>query len=152
MTPPPMTDNQQPVKHVVIVGGGTAGWISAATLVRAFGRSVNITLIESEQIGTVGVGEATIPQIRLLNQYLGLDENEFLRETQGTFKLGIRFDGWTRPGHSYIHAFGEIGRGLDILPFHHYWLRGRAEGLERPLWDFSLNAEAAKNNAFARME
>jgi len=147
-----MTNQQLPIEHIVIVGGGTSGWISAATLVRAFGRSVNITLIESEQIGTVGVGEATIPQIRLLNQYLGLDENEFLRETQGTFKLGIRFDGWTRPGHSYIHAFGEIGRGLDILPFHHYWLRARAEGLERPLWDFSLNAEAAKNNAFARME
>ena len=125
--------------------------MAAATLSRAFGSRMRITLIESEQIGTVGVGEATIPQIRLINQYLGLDENEFLAATQGSFKLGIQFEGWTRPGHRYIHAFGEIGRALDIVPFHHYWLRGRAHA-GPDLWDWSLNAEAAARNVFARVE
>ena len=145
-----MTESR--IRNIVIVGGGTAGWMTAALLSRTFGNAMHITLVESEQIGTVGVGEATIPQIRLINRYLGLDENEFLAATQGSFKLGIRFDGWTRPGHSYIHAFGEIGRGLDILPFHQLWLRARREGMDRPLWDFSINAEAAANNVFGRME
>ena len=145
-----MTESR--IRNIVIVGGGTAGWMTAALLSRTFGNAMHITLVESEQIGTVGVGEATIPQIRLINRYLGLDENEFLAATQGSFKLGIRFDGWTRPGHSYIHAFGEIGRGLDILPFHQLWLRARREGMHRPLWDFSINAEAAANNVFGRME
>jgi len=139
------------ISNIVIVGGGTAGWMAAAVLSRAFGQSMNVTLIESEQIGTVGVGEATIPQIRLINRYLGLDENEFIAATQGSFKLGIRFDGWTRFDHSYIHAFGEIGRGYDILPFHQYWLRAREEGFGRDLWSYSLNAEAAADNRFARI-
>ncbi|MDT8408854.1 MAG: tryptophan halogenase family protein [Wenzhouxiangellaceae bacterium] len=149
---PPNPGNQNPIRHITIIGGGTAGWMTAATLARAFGHSVRITLIESEQIGTVGVGEATIPQIRLINRYLGIDEDEFIRETQATFKLGIRFDGWTRPGHSYIHAFGEIGLGLDIASFHHYWARAQAEGLGLDLWAYSLNAEAAAAHAFGRVE
>jgi len=144
--------NPDRIQQIVIAGGGTAGWMAAAVLARAFGRSLSITLVESEQIGTVGVGEATIPQIRLINRYLGLDENEFLAATHGSFKLGIRFDGWTRPGHSYIHAFGEIGRGFDVLPFHALWLRGRAECGALDLWSYSLNAEAAAHDRFARVD
>ena len=134
----------------MIVGGGTAGWMAAAALARFVGQNVTITLVESEEIGTVGVGEATIPQIRLFNSGLGIDEDDFLRATHGTFKLGIEFDGWTGPGERYIHAFGSIGRGLGLLPFHHYWLRHRQGGGARSLWDFSPGALAARGNRFAR--
>ncbi len=137
---------------VVIVGGGTAGWMSAAVLSKAFGRRLDIHLVESEAIGIVGVGEATIPQIRLINQYLGLDEDDFLRAAQGTFKLGIQFNGWTAPDHSYLHAFGEIGRPLGLLGFHHYWLRARHEGEPTALWDYSLNTGAALAGRCARLE
>ena len=140
------------IRQVVIVGGGTAGWMCAAALARFLGEAVTIRLIESEEIGTVGVGEATIPQIRLFNQGLGIDEDEFVRETQGSFKLGIAFEGWTRPGERYIHAFGAIGRSLGLIPFHHYWLRHAAEGGSAGLWDFSPSAVAAKRNLFARPE
>jgi tryptophan 7-halogenase len=140
------------VRRVVIVGGGTAGWMAAAALARFLGPLVDVRLVESEEIGTVGVGEATIPQIRLFNQGLGLDEDDFVRETAGTFKLGIEFDGWTRPGERYIHAFGTIGRDFGLIPFHHYWLRHRAEGGGASLWDFSASAEAAGRGLFARPE
>src|SRR3954466_3495814 len=118
--------NPAPIRNIVILGGGTAGWMAAAALAHFLGPQASIRLIESEEIGTVGVGEATIPQIQLFNQGLGIDEADFLRATQGTYKLGIQFDGWSRPGESYIHAFGSIGRGLGLIPFHHYWLRHRA--------------------------
>ncbi|MBB5519710.1 tryptophan halogenase family protein [Amphiplicatus metriothermophilus] len=144
--------NDDPIRSVLIAGGGTAGWMAAAVLARAFGASLSIRLVESEEIGTVGVGEATIPQIRHINNFLGLDENAFLRETRGTFKLGIQFNNWARLGDSYIHAFGDIGLPLGLSPFHHYWLRAQAEGKRAPLWDYSLNAEAAKNNRFSRLE
>ena len=143
-----MTDNR--IKSVVVVGGGTAGWMSAALLARALGGTVSIRLIESEEIGTVGVGEATIPQIRNFNAFLGLDENAFLAATQGTIKLGIEFIDWRAPGQSYIHAFGEIGRQLGAVPFHHYWLASRLKGDDHALWDYSLNAQAAKAGRFGR--
>ncbi len=127
---------------IVIAGGGTAGWMAAATLARFSGN--RIKLVESEEIGTVGVGEATIPQIRLFNAALGIDEAEFLRETKGSFKLGIEFAGWSGDGSSYLHAFGPIGHGAGPLPFHHYWLRARALGLAGPLADYSLNDRAAR--------
>ena len=130
--------------RVVIVGGGTAGWMAAAALARFFGRSIAVTLVESDAIGTIGVGEATIPQIRLYNAGLGIDEAEFLRATRGTFKLGIEFCGWRREGHAYFHGFGDVGRSDGIVAFHHYWLRYRAEGGTRPLDDFSANALAAR--------
>ena len=135
--------------NIVIVGGGTAGWMAAAALARFAGAASHIRLIESEEIGTVGVGEATIPQIKLFNAGLGIDEAEFVRATQGTFKLGIEFAGWGAPDSRYIHAFGSIGRGLGVVPFHHYWLRHRAEGGSASLWDFSSAAQAAARNRFA---
>jgi len=129
-------------QHIVIVGGGTAGWMAAAALARL--TSASVTLVESDAIGTVGVGEATIPQIRLFNRGLGIDEAEFLRETKATFKLGIEFDGWRREGEAYMHAFGTIGHGAGLLPFHQYWLRARAEGKAEPLGRYSLNERAAR--------
>ena len=130
--------------RIVILGGGTAGWMSAAALARFAPATHSITLIESEAIGTVGVGEATIPAIMLFNQALELDEAEFLRETMGSFKLGIEFAGWLKPGHSYMHAFGEVGRQLGLLPFRHYWARGRKLGLAKPLAHYSPNELAAR--------
>jgi tryptophan 7-halogenase len=139
-------------RRIVIAGGGTAGWMAAAALARFCGPGWRITLIESEEIGTVGVGEATIPMIRLFNQGLGIDEAEFLRETHGTWKLGIEFDGWGAPGERYMHAFGQVGRGLGLLPFHPYWLRARAAGRAGSFGDYVLNAVAAKADRFAHVE
>jgi tryptophan halogenase len=128
------------IKQVVIVGGGTAGWMAAAVLARALGPLVSIRLIESDAIGTVGVGEATIPQIKLFNGLLGLDEDDFVRQTQGTFKLGIEFVDWTAPGQAYLHAFGGQGRDLGMVNFHQYWLRHRQAGGDSDFWAYSLNA------------
>jgi tryptophan halogenase len=140
------------VKRILVVGGGTAGWMAAAALARFLGERAEVRLVESDEIGTVGVGEATIPQLRLFNQGLGLDEDDFVRATSGTFKLGIEFVGWGGPEERYLHAFGTIGRGLGLLPFHPYWLRHRAEGGKASLWDFSASAEAARRNRFGRWD
>jgi len=107
-----MTNRQ--IETIAIIGGGSAGWMTAAALSNALGNSVNITLIESEAIGTVGVGEATIPPIRQFNQRLGISEADFLRATKGSFKLGIEFAGWTREGESYFHPFGHYGADFDV--------------------------------------
>ena len=144
--------NAQPIERIVIVGGGTAGWMTAALLAKALGGTARIELVESEEIGTIGVGEATIPQIRHINAFLGLDENEVMRAARATFKLGIQFNDWLRPGHSYIHAFSDIGLPQGGVPFQHYWLRERAQGGTHALWDYSLNAQAAAAGRFARME
>jgi len=140
------------IGKVVIVGGGTAGWMAAAALSRTMGGLLDIELVESDQIGTVGVGEATIPQIQLLLGLLGIDEHEFLKHTQGSIKLGIQFNGWARPGDHYIHAFGAIGRPLAGVPFHHYWLRAKAEGDTSSLWSYSFNAAAAALNRYDRVD
>ena len=137
------------IRSVVIVGGGSAGWMAAAALVRFLPPGTAIRLVESDAIGTVGVGEATIPQLRLFNQSLGIDEADFVRATGGSFKLGIRFDGWTGPDSRYIHAFGTIGRGAGLLPFHHYWLAHRKAGGPTDLWDCSASARAARADRFA---
>jgi tryptophan 7-halogenase len=136
--------SEPPTFRIVIVGGGTAGWMSAALLARFAPPGHMITLVESDAIGTVGVGEATIPAIRLFNEALEIDEGEFLRATQGSFKLGIEFAGWLREGHSYMHAFGTVGRPLGLLPFRHYWARGQALGLAKPLAHYSANELAAR--------
>lgn len=144
-----MSDNR--ISKVVIVGGGAAGWMAAAALSRTMGDQLSIQLVESEEIGTVGVGEATIPAIKLFNQLIGLDENEFIRETQGTFKLGIQFHDWGKLGDVYMHAFGQIGQSLGLLEFAQYWQRGRAEGVATRLWDYSLNETASRSGRFARL-
>ena len=136
--------SEQKPFRIAIAGGGTAGWMAAALLARFAPAHFAIELVESETIGTVGVGEATIPQIRHFNQALGIDEGEFLRETKGSFKLGIAFDGWMGDGHSYMHAFGQVGRAAGVLPFHQHWLRAKELGHARPLSHYSLNEIAAR--------
>lgn len=140
------------IQSLVIVGGGTAGWIAAAALSKFLGDTVKITLVESESIGTVGVGEATIPQIRRLNGMLGIDERAFLRETNATFKLGIEFNNWGQKGDSYLHTFGDAGVNLSSLLFHHYWLRYAKNNPGSSLWDYSLHHKAAYNHKFAHLE
>lgn len=141
------------IESIVIVGGGTSGWIAAASLSKYLGDTVQITLIESDAIGTIGVGEATIPQIRKLNGTLGLDEAEFVRVTKGSFKLGIEFNDWGNLGESYLHTFGDPGLDLAGLKFHHYWLRAKLEKLSRAsLWDYSLHHRAAYSHKFAPIQ
>ena len=136
------------LKDIVIVGGGTAGWMTAAALSAVLNGRYRITLIESDAIGTVGVGEATIPLIGHFNQIVGLDESEFLKATHGTFKMGIEFVNWGRLGSRYQHGFGVIGREMSTVPFHQYWLKMWKAGKARPLGDYSLNQVAAKMNRF----
>lgn len=142
---------RQPIKKIVIVGGGTAGWMTAAALSKTLGcQNYSIVLIESEQIGTVGVGEATIPTIFLFNNVLGLDENEFIKETNATFKLGIEFVNWRRKGHSYFHPFGVIGVDMDGIGFTHFWQRWAKQGGTLDYAKFSLEAQSAYAGRFAR--
>jgi tryptophan 7-halogenase len=141
----------QELKSVVIAGGGTAGWMAAAAIAKVLGPRLTITLVESDEIGIIGVGEATIPSIALFNDMLRIDENEFLRETQGTFKLGIEFIDWYERGHAYMHAFGAIGKDLAYIPFHQYWLQETLQGRSDSLWHYSLNWMAAHQNRFARL-
>ena len=140
------------IRKVVIVGGGTAGWMAAAAFSYLLDTSrTQITLIESEAIGTVGVGEATIPPILLFNQMLGIDEHEFLKRTQGTIKLGIEFRNWLRQGHSYFHPFGDFGTAIETVPLHHFWHRQKQAGLPTPdLFEFSLMAQSARHGRFMR--
>ncbi len=140
------------IQKVVVVGGGTAGWMAAAVLSRALGPLARIELVESEQIGIVGVGEATIPQIHLLLNLLGIDEHNFLKHTQGSIKLGIQFVDWAAKGDRYIHDFGRPGRALGMLGFHHYWLRAQAEGTGEALAEYSLNAVAAAENRYGAID
>ena len=137
-------------RRIVVVGGGTAGWMTAAALARFLPRGWRITLVESDEIGTVGVGEATIPQLRLFLNGLGIAEDDFVRATGATFKLGIQFRDWLRPGHAYLHSFWQAGPSLGLLPFHQYWLRAQAEGWAAPIESYSINAVAAAQNRFTR--
>ena len=139
----------KPIKHVVIAGGGTAGWIAAALLNKVLGKVINITLIESTHIGTVGVGEATIPPIMQLNNALGINEQHFINATNATIKLGIEFENWKSSAHSYMHAFGTLGKNFPFCDFYNFWLKGQTQGCKDDFWDFSLNYQAAKNNKFA---
>ncbi|MFY8142718.1 MAG: tryptophan 7-halogenase, partial [Caulobacter sp.] len=138
-----------PIRSVLIVGGGTAGWMTAAALAKALPKTIAVTLVESEEIGTVGVGEATIPPINTFNQVLGLDEAAFMRATKGSFKLAIEFVDWMGPGHRYLHPFGSFGLDIEAVKFHQVWLRAHHEGWAPPIDAFNLSAQAAHLNRFA---
>jgi tryptophan halogenase len=142
-----MSSNE--IRSVIVAGGGTAGWMTATALARVLGPRLSITVVESSEIGIVGVGEATIPAIAHFNRLVKLDEDDFLRHTQGTIKLGIEFVDWWEKGQSYMHAFGPVGRDLAYIPFHQYWLRDSDNA--GSLWDYSLNWTAAKQGRFERM-
>lgn len=136
------------MQKILIVGGGTAGWMTAALFGKLFQGLYDIELIESEAIGTVGVGEATIPAIKKYNELVQLDEPEFMRRTQATFKLGVQFVDWWRQGHSYIHGFGVIGQDWEWLRCHHYWLRANERGRAKDFASYSINTAAALANKF----
>src|SRR5918996_349171 len=139
----------QPVRKVTIVGGGTAGWMTAAVLSQWLSQ-VEIKLVESEEIGTIGVGEATIPHIRNYLALAGIDPLKMISETKATFKLGIQFVDWGAPGETYIHGFGKIGRDMLWLHPHHLWLaaRERAPGSVKHFDNYSLNCAASLRNRF----
>ncbi len=136
------------LRSIAIIGGGSAGWMAAAALVNAVGKNIAITLVESDEIGTVGVGEATLPPIRAFNAQLGINEAEFLRATQGSFKLGIEFVGWGTAQSRYFHPFGSYGVDFDRVPLHHYWLREHLRGDRTPIDDYSMCWALARENRF----
>jgi tryptophan 7-halogenase len=138
------------VERVVIVGGGTAGWMAAAALSKTFGGLLQIELIESDEIGTIGVGEATIPPIRNFHLLLELAEADFMRAVNGTFKLGIEFLNWGSLGERYFHPFSAHGTDTWAAQFHHYWVRARQQGESAALDEFSLEAMMARANKFGR--
>ena len=140
------------IKKCVVVGGGTAGWMTAALMAKLLGNKITIELVESEDIGIVGVGEATIPPIQNVNRVLGIDEAEFLRETNATIKLAIRFENWRVPGERYFHTFGTSGQGLAFCPFHHFWTRAQQLGYTSNLWDYDLNYLCCDEGKFAKLE
>lgn len=142
--------SHEPVRRVLIVGGGTAGWIAASILLRVAGEGLSIQLIESDAIGTVGVGEATIPTLQRLNELLGIPEDLFVKVSQATFKLGIEFRDWDKVGDAYIHTFGLLGKDTGLVDFHHYWLKMRQQGKVGPLEEYSINAAMCAANTFAR--
>src|ERR1700761_9189189 len=136
------------LRDFLIVGGGTAGWMAAAALSKILGPGHRVRLVESEEIGTVGVGEATVPHLKLFNRVLDIDEIEFVRETQGTFKLGIEFVDWGRLGDRYVHGFGSIGHDYGFLPFYQYWLKLNATGQAADIGAYSINTAAAPRGKF----
>jgi tryptophan halogenase len=143
---------QAPIRRIVIAGGGTAGWMTAAALAKVLQGRFEIELVESDEIGTVGVGEATIPMIRLYNNILELDEDEFVRETQASFKLGIEFVNWGELGERYVHGFGIFGQELWTTDFHQYWLKMRLKGMAADIERYSINRMACKANKFMRAD
>ena len=137
--------------RVVVAGGGTAGWMAAAAIAKTLGEVVDLTLVESDEIGTVGVGEATIPTLLTYNRLLGIDEAEFMRATSATFKLGIAFEGWRDVVHRYIHSFGVTGKDHWTAGFQHFWARGREEGVAKAFGDYCLELVAAEEGRFAHL-
>jgi len=143
---------RRPVRRIVIAGGGTAGWMTAACLGKTLGKGLDIRLVESDEIGTVGVGEATIPTLLTYNQLTGIDEREFMAQTQAVFKLGIRFEGWRDVGQDYIHSFGTTGTDHWTAGFQHFWLKGRERRLARDYGAYCTELRAAEENRFAHVQ
>ncbi|NCT72724.1 MAG: tryptophan 7-halogenase [Xanthomonadaceae bacterium] len=139
------------VKRVVIAGGGTAGWMAAAALSKTLGKVLDITLVESEEIGTVGVGEATIPTLVVFHRLLDIKEQDFMAAVQGTVKLGISFENWKDVNHRYIHSFGISGKDHWSAGFQHFWLRGRAEGMASEYSDYCIELQAALQDRFSHL-
>lgn len=142
--------SEGPIRSILIVGGGTAGWMAAAALSRLAPAGITVSLVESDEIGTIGVGEATIPPIRNFNDMLGIDEDGFVRRTMGTFKLGIEFVDWTRLGHRYMHPFGVFGADVEGVSFHQFWLKYAARDDMPKFEQFNLCAVAARLGRFQR--
>jgi len=143
--------NGNGVKKVVIAGGGTAGWMAAAALSKTLGKVLDITLIESDEIGTVGVGEATIPPLVTYHRLLDINEQKFMAAVQGTFKLGIGFENWRAVGQNYIHSFGVTGHDHWAAGFQHFWLKARERGLAGDYGDYCLELRAARESKFAHL-
>ncbi|NNE58316.1 MAG: tryptophan 7-halogenase [Hellea sp.] len=143
--------NNRPIKRYVIAGGGTAGWMAAAMLAKIMGEEIDLTLIESDAIGTIGVGEATIPPLLRFNRFLGVNEAEFMRETRATFKLGINFENWKNIGEDYFHSFGSAGKDHWTSGFQHFWLSGQKRGIASGYEDYCLEVVSAFQNKFAQL-
>ncbi|MDB5671113.1 MAG: tryptophan 7-halogenase, partial [Alphaproteobacteria bacterium] len=139
----------QKIRRVVVAGGGTAGWVVASALAKTLAPLIEVSLIESDEIGTVGVGESTIPTARSYHHLLGIDERDFVRATGSTFKLGISFEDWARIGDRYIHSFGQVGKSVWMADFHHLWLQARSLGLAGDLGDYCFELKAAEAGRFA---
>jgi tryptophan halogenase len=138
------------IQSIVIVGGGTAGWMTAAALAKRFANNpINITLIESAEIGTIGVGEATVPFIKEFLKTLKIDEVEFIQATNATYKLAISFDGWKQEGHSFLHPFAGYGSRIDNIPFHHFWIKLKQQNKAQELDAYCLSSQIARANKFA---
>jgi tryptophan 7-halogenase len=146
-----MSGSEKRLRRIVIAGGGTAGWMAAAALARTLGNAIDLTLIESDAIGTIGVGESTIPPLVAYNRLLGINEAEFMRATQATFKLGILFDDWKEKGSRYFHSFGLTGKDHWSAGFQHFWLYGRERGHEQSYDDYCLELVAALQGKFAHL-
>ena len=143
--------NEKTKMRVVIAGGGTAGWMAAAAISRTLGATLDLTLVESEAIGTIGVGESTIPPLVNFNRILGISETEFMRESQATFKLGILFDNWKDVGSRYFHSFGLTGKDHWSAGFQHFWLNGLSRGHNQSYDDYCLELVAGMQGKFAHL-
>ncbi|HKE93810.1 MAG TPA: tryptophan halogenase family protein [Povalibacter sp.] len=144
-------EQKKNIRRVVIAGGGTAGWMVAAGLSKTLGKVLDIKLIESDEIGTVGVGEATIPTLVTFHRLLEISEPEFMAATQGTFKLGIGFENWRNLNEHYIHSFGMTGKDHWTAGFQHFWLKGRERQLAGDYGDYCLELKAAQASRFAHL-
>ncbi|WP_371194420.1 tryptophan halogenase family protein [Glaciecola sp. SC05] len=144
-----MNKQDRKIKKVVIAGGGTAGWMAAAAFSKLIGKHLEVVLIESDDIPTVGVGEATIPTLHIFHQLLGINEQEFMAATNATFKLGIAFENWRDVKQDYLHSFGFLGQGCWAAGFQHFWLKGKQRGIASELGDYVPEHLGARQGRFA---
>ena len=146
-----MKTQDKKINKVVIAGGGTAGWMAAAAFAKLIGKNLEIVLVESDDIPTVGVGEATIPTLHIFHQLLGINEQEFMAATNATFKLGISFENWRDVNKDYIHSFGFLGQGCWAAGFQHFWLKGHERGIASDLGDYVAEQLGDREGKFAAL-